>query len=246
MDYTAIFDKQKKYQQIYSALPTPTKDSYQQSFDITFAHESTAMEGNTLTLLEVKLLIEDNISVGGKKLREIYEPINHNNAYQYVKRCIIEKLPLDEKLLKDIHEILMANIMSGGIYRSVDVYISGAKHTPPTPNQMYQQIKNFYADLGWKKEQLNPIELAAWTHAEFVKIHPFTDGNGRTSRLIMNYQLMASGYLPISIPLEKRLEYYEALDFYAIAGDLSKFTDLIARLEEQELDRYLAMTQSIV
>lgn len=82
----------------------------------------------------------------------------------------------------------------GGVYRNVDVYISGARHTPPSPNEAYKQVKNFYIDLPCKAE-MNVIELAAWTHAEFVKIHPFVDGNARTSRLIMNDQLMVNGFL---------------------------------------------------
>lgn len=85
----------------------------------------------------------------------------------------------------------------------------------------------------------NYIEAAAWTHAEFVKIHPFVDGNGRTSRLNMNYQLMAGGYLPISIPKEERLKYFEYLEAYAIQGDLSGFTSFIAELEEKRLDYYI-------
>ncbi len=125
----------------------------------------------------------------------------------------------------------MENIIVGGIYRNEEVFISGASHTPPTRNEMYTQIKNFFADLMYKKE-LNPIELAAWTHAEFVRIHPFQDGNGRTSRLIMNYQLMSCGFLPISIAKEKRLDYYNALDKYVAHGNLEDFTNMVAELEE--------------
>lgn len=106
----------------------------------------------------------------------------------------------------------------GGIYRNVEVYISGASHTPPAPNEMYHQVKNFYADLP-EKDAANAIELAAWTHAEFVRIHPFADGNGRTSRLIMNYQLMAHGFLPVSIAKEARLDYFNALEAYAVELD---------------------------
>ncbi|MDE7478245.1 MAG: Fic family protein, partial [Lachnospiraceae bacterium] len=132
-------------------------------------------------------------------------------------------------------------IMIGGIYRSQEVRISGAGHTPPTGNDMYMQIKNFYTDLGWKGKACNPVELAAWTHAEFVRIHPFVDGNGRTSRLIMNYQLMIHGFLPISIAKEKRLEYYNALEEYAVNGDLGQLLELIAILEEEQLDMYISL-----
>ena len=106
---------------------------------------------------------------------------------------------------------------------------------------MYVQIKNFYADLEWKKKVLNPIEYAAWTHAEFVRIHPFIDGNGRTSRLLMNYQLMANDFLPISIAKENRLNYYSALEEYAVSENLVPFTDLIADLEEKQLDSYIRL-----
>ena len=109
---------------------------------------------------------------------------------------------------------------------------------------MYRQIKMFYNDLS--SGSLNPIELAAWTHAEFVKIHPFTDGNGRTSRLIMNYQLMKNGYLPISIDKKDRLSYYEALEEYAVNNNLTPFADMIALLEEQQLQRCIDMTQDMI
>lgn len=193
-------------------------------------------------LLETKIVLEEGLSVGGKKLREIYEVINHSKAYQYVKTCIAQGLPLDEKVIKDIHAILMENIMVGGIYRNVDVYISGAAHTPPSPNEMYRQVKAFYMDLS-EKSTSNVIELAAWRHAELVKIHPFADGNGRTLRLIMNYQLMANGFLPISIAKENRFDYFNVLEAYAVNQDLNPFADMIASLEEKQLDRYLGMTE---
>lgn len=241
MNYQDILQKKEQYQAKKMFIPEITLQSYEQSFEIEYTHNSTAIEGNTLTLMETKLVLEDGISVGGKNLREIYESVNHQKAYRYVKECIAKKQPLDEKIIKDIHALLMQNILVGGVYRSMDVYISGAQHTPPSPNQMYQQIKNFYADLTWKGRELNPIELAAWTHAEFVKIHPFPDGNGRTSRLIMNYQLMANGFPPISIAKENRLSYFNTLETYAVEGNLHPFADMIAELVEQQLERYLGM-----
>ena len=133
--------------------------------------------------------------------------------------------------------------MIGGIYRNVDVYISGASHTPSGPNEMYRQVKAFYMDLQERVIE-NVIELAAWTHAEFVRIHPFADGNGITSRLIMNYQLMAHGFLPVSIAKEDRLEYFNVLEAYAVKQDIEPFSNMIASLEEEQLDRYLGMTIS--
>ncbi len=240
MDFKRLLEKQKLYEAGKDTLHEVTIESYNNAFEVEFTHHSTAIEGNTLTLMETKVVLEDGISVGGKALREIYEVVNHKKAFRYVKQCINDGLPLSEKILKDIHALVMENIIVGGIYRNEEVVISGASHIPPVRNEMYIQIKNFFADLTYKKD-FNPIELAAWTHAEFVRIHPFQDGNGRSSRLIMNYQLMSYGFLPVSIAKENRLDYYNALDKYAAQGILDDFTNMIAELEEAQLDKYIAI-----
>ena len=111
-------------------------ESFEQSFDIEYAHHSTAMEGNTLTLIETKAIIEDGISVGGKTMCEIYKVTNHNKAFNYAKEKIAEGQLLEENLIKDFHQMLMENIIQGGIYRNHDVAIRGASHTLPSPNEM--------------------------------------------------------------------------------------------------------------
>lgn len=220
MGYPELLRKKDLYEKAKDTLPEITVKSYVQAFELEYTHNSTAIEGNTLTLLETKVVLGEGLSVGGK-MREIYEVINHNKAYQYVKACIDQKKPLDEGIIKDIHAVLTENIMVG---------------------EMYRQVKDFYADLA-EKDVTDVIELAAWTHAEFVPIHPFADGNGRTSRLIMNYQLLAHGYLPVSIAKESRLDYFNALEAYAVNRDLKPFADMIASLEEQQLERYLGMIE---
>jgi len=240
MDSNKILEKQKLFEDGKYTLHEVTVESYNDAFEVEFAHNSTAIEGNTLTLMETKVLLEDGISVGGKAIREIYEVVNHKKAFRYVKQCIKEGLPLDENIVKDIHALVMENIIVGGIYRNEEVVISGAGHTPPARSEMFAQIKNFFIDITYKKD-LNPIELAAWTHAEFVQIHPFQDGNGRTARLIMNYQLMSYGFLPISIAKESRLDYYNTLDKYAMEGNLYHFKKMLAELEEVQLDKYISI-----
>ena len=237
MDFSYIQSLNEKLRE--RNIPKEALDSFEKAFDVEYAHHSTAMEGNTLTLIETKAIIEDGISVGGKKLREIYEVANHNKAFNFVKGKIQSGIPLDENLIKDIHAIIMENIIVGGVYRNCDVAITGATHTPPAPNEMYSQIKYFYSRLD--RKDLNPIELAAWIHAEFVRIHPFTDGNGRTARLIMNYSLMSSGFLPVNISTDERIRYYESLDKYASDGVLEPFADLIAGLEEKRIKHYLSI-----
>ncbi len=238
MNFKRISEKKIQYEQNKFKMDSITLLSYEKDFELKFTHNSTAIEGNTLTLMQTKVILEDGISVGGKELREIYEVINHKKAYSYVKKCILENKPLTESIVKDLHEMLTDNIIAGGIYRNQEVRISGAGFTPPAGNDMYLQIKGFYEELK-NKSDLNSIELAAWTHAEFVRIHPFIDGNGRTGRLLMNYQLLSQGFLPVSIAKENRIEYYDALEEYAVRGDLKPFADMIAILEEQQLDEYL-------
>lgn len=240
VNYERLLEKRAKLVEIRNSNSEKLFDNFDKAFEVDYAHNSTAIEGNTLTLIETKVLLEDEISVGNKSLREIYEVVNHNKAFAYVKKCISENKHLDENIVKDIHSILMENILVGGVYRNVEVRITGAKHKPPAPSEMYYQIKEFFSNIN-SKSDLNPIELAAWTHAEFVKIHPFIDGNGRTSRLIMNYQLLRNEFLPVSINTEDRLEYFNLLEEYAVNGNLVPFVDFIAKLEEQQLDEYLSI-----
>lgn len=242
MNYELLLQLKENAMQIRKKLPKEVLASFDDSFNIEYAHNSTAIEGNTLTLIQTKAVIEDGISIGGKMLREIYEVANHAKAFAYVQKCVAERKPLDESIVKDIHSYLMENIQIGGVYRNVEVRITGAMHKPPAPSEMYAQVKNFFADLP-NKTNLNAIELAAWTHAEFVRIHPFTDGNGRTSRMIMNYQLLINGFLPISIAKENRLEYFDALEAYAVNGDITPFAEMVAGLEQQRLEEYISIVE---
>lgn len=242
VDFERLLRKKELLNCAFDHMQKEARESFERSFDVEYAHNSTAIEGNTLTLIQAKAILEDGLSVGGKPLREIYEVANHAKAFGYVKRQVAEGRCLDEAAAKDIHALLMENILVGGVYRNVEVRISGAGFKPPVPSVMYQQVKAFFADLPCKGE-LNAIARAVWVHAEFVRIHPFADGNGRVSRMLMNYQLMSDGFLPVSVNKEDRLEYYEALDAYAVRGDLAPFAEMVAALEEARLDEYLALVQ---
>ena len=210
MDYDMLCKKREQLKQLYERIPKEALQSFEKSFEIEYTHNSTAIEGNTLSLIQTKAVLEDGLSVGGKTLREIYEVVNHKKAFEYVKKCVSEGKALDENIIKDIHALLMENILTGGIYRNVEVRITGAMHKPPVPSKMYQQIKNFYADMQYAAKE-NVIELAAWTHAEFVKIHPFQDGNGRVGRLIMFKECLKHGIVPFIIEDDIKMFYYRGL-----------------------------------
>ena len=160
-----------------------------------------------------------------------------------MKDCAAIGKTLDECMIKEIHRQLMEHVTGSGVYRNTDVYLRGAGHTPPSPAEMGQQLQDFYEGLNQKDKEENPIELAAWTHAEFVKILPFSNGNGKVARLIMNYQLLANGFPAVSIAKENRLDYFNALEAYATEGNLVPFAEMVADLTDQQLDRYLGMME---
>lgn len=244
VNYKRLLEKKEFVKNNKHKLSDDLLEKYEKSFDIDFTHNSTAIEGNTLTLIETKLLLEDKLTVGGKKLREMYEVVNHDKTWSCVKDWVENKEPLDEEKLKDIHYMLTENILVGGVYRTEEVSIVGASHTPPAPNVAYSELQDFYQKI--KEHDFNPLELSAYTHAEFVRIHPFVDGNGRTSRIIMNYQLLENGFLPISIQNETKLEYYKALDQYGNKRDLQPFLKLVYELEEKELDYYISSIEKVL
>jgi Fic family protein len=237
MNFIDIDYKKEKYNEIYKSLPSEIIENYENDFKVRFTYNSTGIEGNTLTISETKLIIEDKISVGGKELKEIYEIDNNNKAFLYLIKSKNENIKLDENLLKDVHEIVMKNIIQGGIYRNHDVYISGSNHQPPSPANAYYQMKNYFKEI--QSQKLHPIELSAYVHAEFTKIHPFVDGNGRTARLLLNYILIINKYPPIIIKKEDRLFYYDCLEEYSVNNNLNPFIEFISNLTEIELDKYL-------
>ena len=241
MNYPELLKKRDLYQTGRLSIPKLTLQSFEQAFEIEYTHNSTAIEGNTLTLIETKVLLEDGISIGGKMLRELYEAVNHQKAFRHMKDCAAMGKPLDECMIKGIHRQLMEHVTGGGVYRNVDVYLKGAGYIPPSPNEIGQQLRDFYEGLSWMDKEENPIELAAWTHAAFVKILPFSDGNGRIARLIMNYQLLASTFPAVSIAKENRLDYFNALEAYAVEGNLAPFAEMVADLVDHQMDRYLGM-----
>ena len=195
-----------------------------------------------LTLKETKVVLE-GLTIGGKSVREHLEAINHENAIEYLEDLLKNKSDISEWNIKGLHQLVLKGIddTNAGKYRNHDVIISGAQHRPPqyikVPELMEKLIIN-YDD--WS--ELHPIIRAALLHGELVKIHPFIDGNGRTSRLIMNMDLMKSGYVPVIIKKDNRLKYYEALDKAHTTNNYTDFIKLIADAENEMLDRYLSVT----
>ena len=210
-------------------LPAATTRSLHDDLLLRWTYHSNAIEGNTLTLLETKVVLE-GITVGGKPLREHFEAINHRDAILYLEDIVQHAEPFSEWQIRNLHRLILKNIDDehAGRYRTVNVLIAGASHTPPDHLRVGEQMHDFLAWYDSSVGQLHPVERAARVHADFVGIHPFVDGNGRTSRLLMNLELMKSGFPPCVITVEQRLAYYQALDTLHTTGDYRDFIALVA------------------
>ena len=204
-----------------------------------WTYHSNAIEGNTLTLKETKVALE-GITIGGKTLREHFEAINHKDAILFMEDLAQKEERLSEYSIKQIHSLILKNIddENKGKYRTTNVIISGAEHKPPQSFEVQSKMQEFIKNYNENITKLHPIELASFIHIEFVKIHPFIDGNGRTSRLLMNLELIKAGFPPVVIELEDRLEYYKALDIAHTENDYKPFLELMKKVVEKSFEPY--------
>ncbi|MGZ3801866.1 MAG: Fic family protein [Bdellovibrio sp.] len=222
-------------------LPPASLKSMRDDLALRLTYNSNAIEGNTLTLQETKVVLE-GITIGGKLIREHFEAINHAEAFNYIEHLAKSSSALTEFDIKSIHQLILKGIddKNAGIYRHENVIISGALHKPPdfilVPNLMTDLVR-WYAG----STLLHPVERAARIHSDFVKIHPFTDGNGRTSRLLMNLELLKNGFPITYIPIEKRLDYYRTLDLSHTQGDYEPFIQLVASEVKESFEKYFQL-----
>jgi len=207
-------------------------------FDKRYIYESTSFENGDFTFEDVTFLLEDHSRQFPDKSEMVRKAIiNNYHAIQAVHRLVKEGKQFDETIAKDLHQILVEGIINGGVYRTRDLFILGAKHVPPTYLKIYSKMAQFFADLN--DPELKGLEKAAFAHLQILKIYPFMDANGRLARLLLNYQLELEGYLPVSITKDLRDEYYKNIDEYKINKKIKPFTDFIAQLEEKRIKEFL-------
>ncbi len=211
-----------------------------EEFMIDSTYNSNAIEGNTLTLRETALILQDGITIAQKPLKDHLEAIGHKEAFEFVVNLTEAASPLTERTVKDVHALVLMNDRENkGMYRSVPVQIVGSEHTPPQPYLVPVQMEALLADYMTLVKTKHIIEAVAEFHLRFESIHPFVDGNGRTGRLLLNLELMKAGYLPVSIKFTDRTEYYACFDDYRVTGSPEKLVRFIAGYEEAELKRYI-------
>ncbi|MDD5272376.1 MAG: Fic family protein [Methylovulum sp.] len=216
-------------------------------FDTEYTYESNRIEGNTLTLMETDLIINKGLTVGGKKMQEHLEAVNHKQAIDYIRSLVDSHQDLSEDTLRKLHAIVLMGIdfKNAGFWRTDRVRILGSRHVCPNPIKIPQLMGEFFAYYAANKNTLHPVILSANMHEQLVTIHPFIDGNGRTARLIMNLILLKHGY-PITIissETQARDAYYQTLEKAQISADRdnSDFIRLVALCVKKWLLVYLDM-----
>ena len=227
-------------------LPVEALKKIEEAYNIEYTYESNRIEGNTLTLQETELVVNEGVTIAGKSMREHLEAINHAEAIDYIRDFAKSGIQISERTIKEIHALILHGIdrENAGCYRSVPVMISGSTHTPPQPYLIAPQMEDFmirFAEM--EAEHVHPVLIAAYLHDELVRIHPFIDGNGRTSRLLMNLYLLRNGYTLVNLKgsNEAKIAYYGALEASHTEKHPQAFQTLVAEAEIVSLRRYLSI-----
>jgi len=190
---------------------------------------SNALEGNTLTEVETKVVLEDGLTIGGKPLREIYEAVGHGKAYDYVFSIFKSgKISADD--IRTIHRFFYQAIDedNAGVWRKESVIVSGTDFVFPAHNELDGLMDDFITWINTGRKTMHPLKFAAMLHLKFVTIHPFIDGNGRVGRLLMNLALIQDGYVPAIIPPILRSDYLGLIRSYQLRGIDNPFCEFVA------------------
>jgi len=231
-DAETLQDLKEGYKEWLKKTPESLKNKLYDDFVIRFTYHSNAIEGNRLTLRQTALILKDKVIPSGVRASDYHEAVNGKECLEFLKEYTGE---LNNRLLEKVNAILTKDtgVVYGGRIRFFDVKIEGSKHVPPPNEEVKKHLLNMYKWYSANKNQLHPFELATMIHAKLTWIHPFEDGNGRTSRTIMNWILMKNGYPMFFIPFERREEYYMTLE----EADKENFKEYVARMLRLIIDQ---------
>jgi len=224
-------------------LDTHMLKQVREYFRIGMAYSSNALEGNSLTETETKIVIEDGITIGGKPIRDHLEALGHSEAYDLLFR-LAKHQSFTEANVKELHRLFYYRIdaKQAGKYRKQRVIITGTDFIPPAPERIPDLMGSFIAGIPEAKMKHHPVEFAAIIHKELVAIHPFIDGNGRAARLLMNLALLQAGYPLAIIPPVLRREYLDTLN-KTHKGDDGPFISFIAGVCHESAKEYLRLLE---
>jgi Fic family protein len=237
--FERLYEK-KQVLQTSRPLPNIALHKIRESLSIEWTYNSNSIEGNTMSLRETQMVIQEGITIKGKSLREHFETHNHDKAIDYLYSIVDDDYNLRSIDILSLHGLVLRSIEDdfAGRIRNGGVRITGANFTPPNANKVPDLLGELIDFINTNPLQLNDIELATVFHHKLVWIHPFFDGNGRTVRLAMNLLLMRSGFPPAIILKNDRKKYYEALN-QANGGNYQKLTLLMCQSLERTLNIYI-------
>jgi len=236
--YSKLKTIKNNFSKEFNQFPKSAKEKYYRNFMIKFTYNTNKIEGSTLTLKETSRIIEDQLAPKNKPIKDIREVERHTIVY---KAMLKEKRDLSHKLVLKWHKDLFTEIdneISGNL-RKHPVGIAGSKFEPPQANELDYLLRRFFLWYNNKKTKTNPVELAALAHLKFVTIHPFSDGNGRISRLIMNFVLYKNHYPMLDIEYSKRDNYYTALERSQIIENEEIFVQYLIRKYLKTYEKYI-------
>jgi len=229
----------------YRPFPDHVVKQLRDYYRIGLTYTSNAIEGNSLTESETKVIIEDGITIGGKSLREHFEAIGHAKAYDHIYNLLDKPISEEDVLL--LHKLFFQQIDSGnaGRYRQRNVIITGTDFLPPHYQQVPELMKGHIESLSKSAKEKHILEQASDLHAEFEAIHPFIDGNGRIGRLLLSILTMRKGYCPVIIPPIRRAEYITALR-KTNSGDLHTLRVFILGVIYEEMKSLSRLIESLI
>lgn len=235
-------DALKQELDTYRPLKPEVAKQLKEYYKIGLTYTSNAIEGNSLTESETKVVIEDGLTIGGKPLKDHLEALGHAQAYDFLFEIVQKSKEISEADILKFHQLFFEKIdeEKAGKYRQVKVFVSGTDFLFPSPAQVPILMKEFVAQISNKKTALHPIEFAAWLHQRLVDIHPFVDGNGRVARLLMNLALLQAGYVVTIVPPIVRADYIELVRS-AQKGSPQPFADFISNMVWESLKEYLRL-----
>ncbi len=212
-------------------------------FRIGMTYTSNALEGNSLTETETKIVIEDGITIGGKPVKDHLEALGHSEAYDLLFR-LAKHSEITEANIKELHRLFYYRIDEdqAGKYRKQKVIITGTDFIPPAPEKIKDLMKTFVASIPDDRSENHPVEFAAILHRKLVTVHPFIDGNGRAARLLMNLALLQAGYPVAIIPPILRRDYLDTLNI-THKGDFTPFRKFIAGVCYESAKEYLRLLE---
>ncbi|MDR3280677.1 MAG: Fic family protein [Synergistaceae bacterium] len=208
-----------------------------EEFMVDSTYNSNAIEGNSLSLRETALVLQQGVTIDGKRVKDHLEAIGHRDAFYYMAELADVGSMLTERVIRELHSlVLMNDARNKGIYRTIEVAIAGARNSPSPHYLIAERMDALLADYEDMKRDMYIIEAIAAFHLRFEGIHPFIDGNGRTGRLIMNLELIKSGMMPVNIKFTDRVKYYDCFD----ADGFEPLARLLLAYEEEEILKYIA------